>query len=123
MKNNNNEEDEIPLKGPIKLKRYYDYDYYTYFRIKEILNNHFGMHLVRIRAYKEGRYPGYKRRYNLCENTTGRIIRKNVHLDDFRHLFANTGFPLKEERNLKAAEFLRIVNDIVKEYKNNKKEE
>ncbi len=123
MENNNNEDDEITLEGPIKLKRCYDYDNYSSFRIKEILNDHFGMHLERIRAYKEGRYPGYKQRYNLCQNITGRVIRENVHLDDFRYLFAKMEFPLKEERNLKAAEFLRIVNEIVKEYKNTKKEE
>lgn len=113
------EEDEvIDLKGVTKVHLVPAYLPYTYFRIVEILRDYYNMELIRVRAYKEGRYPGYKCRYTLKNKETGERIGGNIHLDDLRSFFARKEIPLKEEdRNIKAYWFLQIVDEIAKQQK------
>lgn len=111
------EEDEvIGFKEGAKVHLVPAYLPYTYFRIVEILRDYYNMELVRCRAYKEGRYPGYKCRYALKNKETGERIGGNIHLDDLRSFFARKEIPLKEEdRNIKAYWFLQIVKEIAKQ--------
>lgn len=113
----NNEEYDIILPPDIKLHRVYDFLPYTHWRIKQILQDYFNAYLVRQRAYKEGRYAGYKQRYNIYDISTGKLIRSNIHLDDLRHFFASKDFPLHEDnkRNPMAQYFLSVVNTIAEE--------
>lgn len=114
----NNEEYDIILPPDVTLHRVYDYLPYTHWRIKQLLRDYCGAYLVCIRAYKEGRYPGYKQRYNIHDIATDKLIRSNVRLDDLRRFFASKDFPLKEEeiqRNPMAEYFLSVVNSIAKE--------
>lgn len=76
------------------LHRVYDFLPYSHWRIKQILNDYCNMHIKCVRAYKEGRYPGYKQRYNVYDNETGELIRKDIHLDEFRRIFAGWDIPL-----------------------------
>lgn len=120
--NNNDEEYVINCEGLGTPKRIYDWLPYSHHRIKQILRDYYGMRIERVRAYKEGRYPGYKQRYYLYDNTTGELIRKNVRLDAFRCLFASKEFPLHEEvdgRNPRAVEFLEIVDAIARKAQEN----
>lgn len=97
---------------------------YTYWRIVEILRDYYNMELIKYRAYKEGRYPGYKCRYALKNKETGERIGGNIHLDDLRVFFARKEIPLKEDdRNFKAYWFLKIVDEIAKQQKLEKKSE
>lgn len=110
-------DDEIILE-PDKMHFYRAYDYlpYSYWRIVEILNDYLGMKLVRVRAYKEGRYPGYKNHYDIYDNETGKLVKKHVYLDGLRRLFAHWDIPLHENnRNKRAEYFLHVVNQIAKE--------
>ncbi|MBO5459313.1 MAG: hypothetical protein J5981_03585 [Lachnospira sp.] len=75
-------------------KRVYSYLPYSYWQIVHILNEYYDAHLVRIRAYKEGRYTGYKNHYEIHDNKSGRVINGFVRLNDLRKLFARQGFPL-----------------------------
>lgn len=111
---NSNDEYDIILPPDAEFHRVYDFLPYTHWRLKNLLNDYCNAHLERVRAYKEGRYPGYRQRYNIFDNATGNLIRRNVHLDDLRRFFASKNFPLDEEneRNSKAAQFLEIVNTI-----------
>ena len=113
----NNEEYDIILPPDVQLHRVYDYLPYTHWRIKQILQDYFNAYLVRQRAYKEGRYPGYKQRYNIYAISSGKLIKKNVRLDDLRYFFASKEFPLHEnnKRNPMAQYFLSVVNAIAEE--------
>lgn len=115
-----NEEYDIILPPDVKLHRVYDFLPYTLWRIKQILRDYCGAYLVCIRAYKEGRYPGYKQRYNIYDISTDKLIRSNVRLDDLRRFFASKDFPLQEnnKRNPMAAYFLAVVNTIAEEQAN-----
>lgn len=110
----NNEDYDIILPADVKLHRVYDYLPYTHWRIKQILRDYYNARLKSVHAYKEGRYPGYKQRYYIYDISTGKLIRKDIRLDDLRRLFARQDFPLQEnnKRNPKAAAFLEIVNTI-----------
>lgn len=119
---NKNEEYDIVLPPDATFRRVYDFLPYTHWRLKQLLNDYCNAHLERIRAYKEGRYPGYRQRYNIYDNDTGKLIRSNVHLDDLRRFFASKDFPLQEEdtinkRNPKAEQFLEIVRNITEHSK------
>jgi len=111
------EEYDIILPPDVKLHRVYDFLPYSHWRIKQILRDYCGAYLVCIRAYKEGRYPGYKQRYNIYDISTDKLIRSNVRLDDLRRFFAGKDFPLQEnnKRNPMAAYFLAVVNAIAQE--------
>ena len=119
---NKNEEYDIVLPPDATFRRVYDFLPYTHWRLKQLLNDYYNAHLERIRAYKEGRYPGYRQRYNIYDNDTGKLIRSNVHLDDLRRFFASKDFPLQKEdtinkRNPKAEQFLEIVRNITEHSK------
>ena len=105
---------DIEIDPNAGLHRVYDYLPYTHWHIKQILNDYYNAHLVCIRAYKEGRYAGYKQRYNIYDNDSGSLIRKNVRLDELRRLFAHKEFPLQEDngRNPNARQFIEYVNAI-----------
>lgn len=111
----NNEDYDIILDDPdVKLHRVYDYLPYSSHRIKQILRDYYGVRIDCVQAYKEGRYSGYKQRYYIYDIETGKLIKKDVHLDDFRRIFAHEDFPLHEDnsRNPKATQFLAIVAAI-----------
>lgn len=116
------EEYDIILPPDVKLHRVYDYLPYTPWRLKQILKDYYGAYLVCIRGYKEGRYPGYKQRYNIYDISTNKLLRKDVRLDDLRRLFAKEDIPLHDtiKRNPNAEYFLAIVNAIAKEQTNDK---
>lgn len=71
---NKNEEYDIVLPPDATFRRVYDFLPYTHWRLKQLLNDYCNAHLERIRAYKEGRYPGYRQRYNIYDNDTGKLI-------------------------------------------------
>lgn len=114
---NNDKGYDIILPPDVKLHRVYDYLPYTPWRIKQILKDYYGAYLVCIRSYKEGRYAGYRQRYNVFDISTGKLIRSNVRLNALCRYFASKDFPLQEgnKRNMKAAQFLAIVNTIAAE--------
>lgn len=110
------EEDEIILPPHTGLHRVYTYLPYSHWRIKQILNDYYNAHLVCIRGYKEGRYPGYHQHYNIYDNTTGNLIAEHIYLDDLRSCFAKEDFPLhekKNKRNKNAVEFLKAVQNSI----------
>lgn len=110
------EEYDIILPPDIKLHRVYEYMPYSYWRIRQILREYYNARLECVRAYKEGRYAGYKQRYYIYDIETGKVLRKNIRLDALRRFLAQQDFPLKEadtpHRNPQAAQFLAIVNAI-----------
>lgn len=112
-KNNDMEEFDMEFEENATLHRIYTFAPYTHWRIKQILNDYYNAHLVCIRGYKEGRYPGYKQHYNVYDNTTGHLIREHIYLDDLRRLFARQDFPLQEPtaRNPGAERFLQSVKN------------
>uniref|UniRef100_UPI00405757F1 hypothetical protein n=1 Tax=Acetatifactor sp. TaxID=1872090 RepID=UPI00405757F1 len=114
---NIDEKYDLEMDPNAGLHRVYDYLPYSHWRIKQILRDYYGARLVCVRAYKEGRYPGYKQRYYIYDIATGKLIRKDIRLDELRRLFAHEDFPLEEDngRNPKAAQFMAIVNAIAEE--------
>ena len=80
------------------IRRVYDILPYPHWRIKQILNDYCNMHIECVRGYKEGRYPGYKQRYYVYDNETGKLIWKNIRLDDLRRIFAQHEIPLHKEK-------------------------
>lgn len=111
------DETVIVLENYVGVHRVYDWINYSYFRIVQILRDYYNARLELVRAYKEGRYPGYKQRYNIYDCATGKLIRKNIRLDELRRKFAREDFPLHEDngRNRKAAQFIAIVNAIAEQ--------
>lgn len=91
-------DETIELDPDIGAHRVYDILPYSHWRVKQILNDYCNAHAVCIRAYKEGRYPGYKQRYNIYDNDTGELIREDIRLDDLRRVFARNDIPLHEEK-------------------------
>ena len=111
----NEDEEELDFGENAKFTRVYSYLPYSYWRIVEILNVYYNANLVCIRAYKEGRYPGYKQHYNISSNIDNALIFEHVYLDDLRHVFAHAGFQLHEsdiKRNSGAENFIKILRDI-----------
>lgn len=109
------EEYDIVIPEGATFRLTYSYMPYSYWRIVEILNIYYNAHLVCKQGYKEGRYPGYRKKYSIVDNDTGRIIRERICLDELRIKFAKLDYPLHEPetiRNQDAEEFLRIVNNI-----------
>lgn len=105
--------DEIVLEpGPIELTRSYDFLPYTPATIKNYLKQA-GFELEWVRGYKEGRYPGYKRKYNVICIATGEIVQRRVTLDDMRRVLARVGCPLpSQSRHSGAVNFLRAVAEV-----------
>ena len=111
----NEDEEDLDFGENAKFTRVYSYLPYSYWRITEILNKYYKAHLVCIRAYKEGRYPGYKQHYNIYSNIDNALIYEHIYLDDLRYTFARVGFPLHEpdkKRNSGAENFLNIISEI-----------
>ncbi|MDD6139658.1 MAG: hypothetical protein PUB68_10830 [Lachnospiraceae bacterium] len=119
-----NDEIVFPKGASLKIvTQYYPYTQWQLKRIAKALN----WELVRICAYKEGRYPGYKNRYNIVDMNTQEILAKNVHLDDLRCIFARLeiGFPDEEISdilycdgiNKQAIKFNSIFNELVEKEK------
>ena len=70
-----NDEIVFPKGASLKIvTQYYPYTQWQLKRIAKALN----WELVRICAYKEGRYPGYKNRYNIVDMNTQEILAKGV---------------------------------------------
>lgn len=114
------DEEELDFGEGATFTRIYTFLPYTHWRIKEILKDHYNAHLVCIRGYKEGRYPGYRQHYNIYNNTTGNLIAEHIYLDGLRSFFARQNFPLhkkKNERNKGAEKFLEIVKNLENEGK------
>lgn len=68
---------------------------YTYWHIKNIFNNDYGLTLESTHEYKGGRYAPL--RYNLINNSTGSIEVPNVTLDALRIFLESAGYSLKDE--------------------------
>ena len=116
IRNECEDNEEIILPPHTGLHRVYTYLPYSHWRIKQILNDYYNAHLVCIRGYKEGRYPGYHQHYNIYDNTTGNLIAEHIYLDDLRSCFAKEDFPLhekKNKRNKNAVEFLKAVQNSI----------
>lgn len=99
-------------------KRVYDYKNYTYWRIVEILKDHYNAYLEEIMIYKGNRIPNYHKRYRIYNIDTKELIAENIYLDDLRRVFAKQDYPkIKpdiEERNKGAEAFLEAVKNIKK---------
>ena len=111
--------DEIDIAG-LTFKRVYDYQPYSYWRICEILKEHYNAYLDEILVgYKGKRIAGYKNKYRILDITTNEILVEKVYLDNLRHLFANLDYPLKKPdipvRNKKAEEFMNIIKSLSNE--------
>lgn len=105
-------DDEIDFIDITSFERRYDFLPYTPATIKNYLKQA-GFKLEWVRGYKEGRYPGYKRRYNVICIATGEIVQHRVTLDDMRRVLARAGCPLPSQtRHSGAVNFLRAVAEV-----------
>lgn len=114
-------EEENPFGADPKFHKVCTYLPYTHWRIKQILNDDFNAYLVCIRGYKEGRYPGYKQRYNVYLKGSDYLLGTNIHLDTLRSIFAEMDIPLHKPdtvRNKGAELFLDIVRQIKQQQEN-----
>lgn len=110
------DDDEIDLAGMTGIRKY-SYLPYSYWRIREILKDHYNAYLEEIIWYKCSRVPNYHQAYKIKNISTGNIIAENVVLDDLRRVFAKQDFPLKktdviQKRNAGAEYFLETVKHI-----------
>lgn len=103
---------ELDFSDITSFERSYDFLPYTPATIKNYLKQA-GFELEWVRGYKEGRYPGYKRKYNVIRIATGEIVQRRVTLDDMRHVLARAGCPLPPQpRHSGAVNFLRAVAEV-----------
>lgn len=105
----NASDDELDFSDITSFERSYDFLPYTPATIKNYLRQA-GFELEWVRDYKEGRYPGYKRKYNVVRIDTGEIVQCRVTLDDLRYVLARAGCPLPPQpRHSGAVNFLKAV--------------
>lgn len=104
--------DEMDFENITGLTRRYDFLPYTPAAIKNYLQQA-GFELEWVCGYKEGRYPGYRRKYNVIHIATGRVVQHRVTLDDMRCVLAQAGCPLPPlPRHSGAVNFLRAVAEV-----------
>lgn len=95
---------------------------YSTATIKRYMRDYYFVELVWVHAYKEGRYPGYKRKFNLVDINTGAVLKARVTLDHIRYFLTRKGFPCPPPpRHSGAVNFLKAVEEIRKECENNSK--
>lgn len=105
----NASDDELDFSDITSFERSYDFLPYTPATIKNYLKQ-VGFELEWVCGYKEGRYPGYKRRYNVIKIATNEVVQRRVTLDDMRHVLACAGCPLPpQSRHSGAVTFLKAV--------------
>lgn len=107
------DDDETVLDpGPITLSITPETLPYSPATIKNYLKQA-GFELECVRGYKEGRYPGYKRKYNVIRIETGKVVQRRVTLDDMRCVLARANCPLPPPpRHSGAENFLRAVAEV-----------
>ena len=105
-------DDEIDFSTITSFERSYDFLPYTPATIKNYLKQA-GFELEWVCGYKEGRYPGYKRRYNVIKIATSEVVQRRVTLDDMRRVLARAGCPLPPQpRHSGAVNFLKAVAEV-----------
>lgn len=105
-------DDEIDFSDLTSFERSYDFLPYTPATIKNYLKQ-VGFELEWVCGYKEGRYPGYKHKYNVIRIATGEIVQHRVTLDDMRRVLARAGCPLpSQSRHSGAVNFLKAVAEV-----------
>lgn len=108
--------DEIDFNSVTGLSRRYDFLPYTSATIKNYLKQA-GYELEWVCGYKEGRYPGYKRKYNVIRIATGEVVQCRVTLDDMRCVLAQAGCPLPPQpRHSGAENFLKAVAEATADH-------
>ncbi len=109
---------DSPFFGVTGLVRVYDFQPYTQWAIKRYLREDFNLELEWVRSYKEGRYPGYRRKFRLKDIDTGKMSKERFTLDDLRCFFARRGYPLdpdeRVKRNPHCEMFLEAVREVVR---------
>ena len=67
------------------------YDEMSHQRVKRILQEDYGINLVRVRGYKINRYQPFNL-YNAVDEETGRVIMKGVTLKALRQFLKSKGY-------------------------------
>lgn len=88
--------------------------------IKRYMKDYYSVELVWTCGYKCGRYPGYKRSYDLVDINTGAVLKSWIKLDHIRYFLTRKGFPCPPPpRHSGAVRFLKAVAAIQRERESN----
>lgn len=91
---------EIDLGEYTGFHRVYDYQPYTFHRIKRILAG-LDMRLENIyQGYKANRRPGYCELYRVIRISDNVVINPCISLEQIRHVLARNDFPLEDEKSM-----------------------